>query len=94
VGSLKWTELAFTRFASLVAGRSLLGLPDEDALLGGAVDSLVMLGDVSSKGTVVDAKDCDKAVFKLNVRHDVNERRWERCHQSYPDGYLPIALDR
>jgi hypothetical protein len=71
VGSLKWTELAFTRFASLVAGRSLLGLPDKDPLFGGTVDSLVMLGDVSSKGTVVNAKDCDEVVFTLNVRHDV-----------------------
>jgi hypothetical protein len=43
VGGLKWTELAFTRFASLVAGRSLLGLPGEDPLLGGTVDSYFRL---------------------------------------------------
>jgi hypothetical protein len=74
-----------------VTGRSLLGLPKEDPLLGGTADSLVVLGDVSSKGTVVDSKDGDMLVY---VRHNVNERRWKRSHQSYHHKYLLTTLDR
>jgi hypothetical protein len=58
---LEWTELAFTRVASLLAGRSMQGL------FGGTVESLDILEELSSKGTFVDAKDGDEALFKVIV---------------------------